>query len=92
MPRAVSENSSRIELRIQPSEKVALARAASLERTDLTNFILRRALPAAHDVIAQAERLQLSERDSLRVLDLLENPPAPNDRLKQAARALRDHK
>ena len=30
----------------------------------------------------------LSERDSLRVLNLLENPPAPNARLLAAARTL----
>jgi uncharacterized protein (DUF1778 family) len=33
-------------------------------------------------------RLQLSERDSLRILDLLENPPAPNGKLLAAARSL----
>jgi uncharacterized protein (DUF1778 family) len=32
--------------------------------------------------------MHLSERDSLRVLDLLENPPAPNAKLLAAARAL----
>jgi uncharacterized protein (DUF1778 family) len=32
--------------------------------------------------------LQLSGRDSLRVLDLLENPPKPNRKLLAAARAL----
>ena len=32
-------------------------------------------------------RNTLSERDSLRVLALLENPPAANDRLVRAARA-----
>jgi len=45
-------------------------------------------LVAARDVIAQAEQVQLSERDSLRVLDLLENPPGPNPRLIAAAQAL----
>ncbi|MHB8886198.1 MAG: type II toxin -antitoxin system TacA 1-like antitoxin [Methylovirgula sp.] len=37
--------------------------------------------------IAEAERLVLSERDSLRVLDLLENPPAASERLKRVAKA-----
>jgi uncharacterized protein (DUF1778 family) len=87
MPRPVSD-SSRIELRTRPEEKAVLARAASLERTDLTSFILRAVLPAAQKVIERAERLQLSERDSLRVLELLENPPEPNARLMAAARTL----
>lgn len=88
MPRAVVENNSRIELRVREDEKATLARAASLERTDLTNFILRTALPAARAVIDRAEYLRLSERDSLRVLDLLEHPPEPNEKLVAAARAL----
>ena len=44
-------------------------------------------LPHAETDIAEAERLMLSERDSLRVLDLLENPPAAHDRLVRAANA-----
>jgi hypothetical protein len=40
----------------------------------------------AESEIAQAERLSLSERDSLRVLKLLENPPAPTARLLRAAK------
>jgi uncharacterized protein (DUF1778 family) len=63
-------------------------RAVALEQTDLTDFILRNALQAADAVIDKAERMVLSERDSLRVLDLLENPPEPNERLIAAARAL----
>ena len=39
-------------------------------------------------VVEEADHVQLSERDSLRVLDLLESPPAPNARLLAAARAL----
>ena len=37
---------------------------------------------------SKAEHLALSERDSLRVLDVLENPPAPNAKLLAAARRL----
>ena len=58
------------------------------EHTDMTDFILRHALDAARKVIEQAEHLTLSERDSLRVLDALENPPAPNAKLLAAARRL----
>jgi uncharacterized protein (DUF1778 family) len=40
------------------------------------------------DALNKEGSLQLSERDSLRVLDLLESPPAPNERLLAAARSL----
>ena len=36
----------------------------------------------------EADHVRLSKRDSLRVLDLLEHPPAPNAKLLAAAKAL----
>ena len=86
MPREHVDN-GRIELRLKPEDKAVLARAAALERLDLTSFILRAALPRAQEVIADSEKLRLSERDTLRVLDLLENPPEPSARLIRAAKA-----
>ena len=86
MARAISEN-GRIELRLRPEDKARLTRAAALKRVDLTGYILRSALPQADADIREAEHLALSEGDSLRVLDLLENPPAPNERLLRAAQA-----
>ena len=86
MPREHVEN-GRVELRLRPEDKAVLARAAAIERLDLTSFILRAALPRAEEVITEAETLKLSERDSLRVLDLLENPPEPSARLIRAAKA-----
>jgi uncharacterized protein (DUF1778 family) len=88
VPRVAIEDNSRIALRILPAHKAKIIRAAALEKTDLTNFLLQHALRAAESVIEKAERVALSERDSMRVLDLLENPPAPNARLVRAAQAL----
>jgi uncharacterized protein (DUF1778 family) len=88
MPRLAVEDNSRLSLRIRAEEKTLLLRAVALSRTDLTDFVLRHALRAAKAVIEEADHVQLSERDSLRVLDLLENPPAPNAKLLAAARAL----
>ena len=65
-----------------------LLRAAALENTDLTDFVLQHALRSAKAVIQEAEHIRLSERDSLRVLDVLENPPRPNAKLRATARAL----
>ena len=86
MPRALT-NSGRIELRLRPEDKATLTRAASIKRLDLTGYILRSVLPQAQANISEAERLILSERDSLHVLALLENPPAAPDRLVRAANA-----
>lgn len=86
MPREHVDN-GRVELRLRPEDKAVLARAAALERLDLTSFILRLALPRAREVITGAEKLKLSQRDSLLVLDLLEHPPEPSARLIDAAKA-----
>ena len=88
MPRIAVEDNSRMQLRIRAEEKALLLRAVALSHTDLTDFVLRHALLAAKAVIEEADQVRLSDRDSLRVLDLLENPPKPNERLLAAARAL----
>lgn len=89
MPRIAIEDNSRMSLRIGAEDKALLMRAVALKHTDLTDFVIRHALRAARSVIEEADRVRLSERDSLRVLDLLENPPAPNAKLLAASRALR---
>lgn len=76
----------RIELRATKEEKRLLAAAAAHERLDVTTFIMRSALPAAREIVDRAERIVLSERDSVRVLELLERPPKPTSALIAAAR------
>jgi uncharacterized protein (DUF1778 family) len=88
MPRIAVEDNKRMSLRIKAKEKALLLRAVALNHTDLTDFIISHALSAAKAVIEEADHVKLSERDSLRVLDLLENPPSPNAKLMAAARAL----
>jgi len=88
MPRVAVEDNERMSMRVRADEKAMLLRAAALENTDLTDFVLQHALRSAKAVIEEAERIRLSERDSLRVLALLEKPPKPNARLRAAARAL----
>jgi uncharacterized protein (DUF1778 family) len=85
-PKRETIRSDRIELRASPAEKALLLRAAQLERLDLTTFVMRAALPRAESVVAASERIELTERDSLLVLDLLENPTEPPKRLVRAAR------
>ena len=88
MPKIAVKDNNRLSLRIRVAEKVLLLRAVALKQTDLTDFVVGHAVAAAREIIAEAEHVQLSPRDSLRVLDLLENPPEPNARLLSAARAL----
>lgn len=76
----------RIELRATREEKRLLASAAAHERLDVTSFIMSKVLPAAREIVDRAERIVLSERDTARVLRLLEHPPKPTAALLAAAR------
>ena len=86
MPRTLTDN-GRVELRLRPEDKATLMRAAAIKRRDLTGYILEAVLPKAEADIAEAEHITLSERDSMRVLALLETPPPAPDRLVRAAKA-----
>ncbi len=88
MPQPAIENNSRMSLRIPAEEKALIMRAVALKRTSLTDFVIRTSVEAAREVIEQSERIALSERDTLHVLDLLENPPPPNTKLMEAAKGL----
>ena len=89
MPRSATRD-GRLELRATIEEKRLLAAAAAYERLDVTTFIMRQVLPAARDIVDRNERILLSDRDTVRVLELLENPPKPTEALIKAARAFRE--
>lgn len=88
MPRPAVDDNKRMNLRIRPEQKATLMRAAVLKNTDLTDFVIQNALREAKTVIEEAERIVLSARDSLLVLSMLENPPAPNAKLRAAIAAM----
>jgi len=90
MPAPTIVRNDRIELRASREQKRILATAAAYERLDLTAFVMRTALPAAEEIIARNERIALTARDSLRVLDLLEHPPKPTAALRAAAKRRRN--
>lgn len=67
----------RLDIRLPPEEKQALARAARLEGVKLSQFVLAPALEHARKVIAEAERLTVTATAYQDVLDALANPPQP---------------
>jgi uncharacterized protein (DUF1778 family) len=90
MPRPGATRDDRLELRATKEEKRLLATAAAYERLDVTTFVMRQVLPAAQEVVDRNERINLSERDTARILELLENPPKPTAALLAAARSHRE--
>jgi len=88
MPRASIDDNKRMNLRVTPKVKATLSRAAALRNTDLTSFVTQSALREAEAVIEDADRIRLSERDSLLVLDLLQSPRPLNDKMRAAIAAM----
>jgi uncharacterized protein (DUF1778 family) len=88
MPRRSVNDNNRVALRVRAADKALIMRAVALAQTDMTTFILRTVLREAQLVIEENERVKLTERDSLLVMKLLENPPAPNAKLRKAAHAM----
>lgn len=90
MPTAVTIASAgkaeRLEARITPAQKEILQRAAELEGRSLTDFVVSSAQAAARLIIAQHEILLLSAKDREVFVNALLNPPAPNGKLRRAAR------
>ncbi len=88
MPQVPVETNDRMSLRVASEEKSLLMRAAALQHINLTEFVIRNAVSVARKVIDDNENLALTARDSMYVLDLLDNPPEPNHKLMAAAFAL----
>jgi uncharacterized protein (DUF1778 family) len=63
-----------------------LERAAALEGRSLTDFVVASAHAAAMAAIQRHEVITLTTRDSLAFTQALMHPPAPNERLRAAAR------
>ena len=90
MARTAVDDNQRLQLRVTPEHKARIVRAAAIQHMDLTQFVTGAALREAEAVITEAEAVHVSARDFTRILELLENPPAPNARLRAAIAALPD--
>ncbi len=80
---AIQTKTSRIDIRLLPSDKRTLEAAASLKRTSLSTYIVSAAVAAAKMDIEREEAITLSDEARDNLFRLLENPPEPTDALKR---------
>lgn len=73
--------SSRITARVTSHVQDKLQSAADLVGATLNQFVVQAALEKAERIIESETTVALSRRESIRLLELIENPPPPNDRL-----------
>lgn len=80
-----SMKTSRLDTRITPKQRALYERAVALGNfASLTDFLTAAADKQAEEIIQHHEELVLSEEDRELFIDLLINPPQPNDALRQA--------
>ena len=77
-----STRTERIEIRTKPEVKSLIERAAELQHTTVSAYLLNSALEKARTDIDEANTFVLSENDRERFFSALENPPTPNKALR----------
>jgi uncharacterized protein (DUF1778 family) len=70
----------RITTRITDHVQTTLQAAADLVGATLNQFVVQAALEKAQRVIESESTMILSRQESLRLLELIDNPPARNDK------------
>ncbi len=81
---AVLAKQERIGARVPHEVYETLCRAAELSGATVNQFLVQSALKEAQAVIEREEIIRLSSRDWNWLLDLVDNPPKPNSKLKAA--------
>ena len=70
-------------IRISDEGKNILEQAAEINKTSLSNYIMLIILKQAVLDIKENEKIHLTGKSAKIMLDLLTNPPEPNDALKE---------
>ena len=78
----------RIDLRLTDDDKSIIEEAAAISNQTITQFVVASASERAAEVIEQHRRMVLNEQSWSLVMEAITQPPAPNDRLKRAAKRL----
>ncbi len=79
---AITLKDVRIDLRANSNQKSLLEKAAELKHISLSSYILASSLNQANLDLAENENLVLSNQDRNFIMNLLDNPPEPNEALK----------
>ena len=79
---ATANQQTRIELRTTDSVMKLLSRAASLNGTDMSSFILACAMEKAHQILEEHNSISLSYEGQLALLKALKNPGKPTQEMK----------
>ena len=86
----LAQTGKRLTTRITDPVQEKLQAAADLVGATLNQFVVQAALEKAEKIIESESTIVLTRRESLRLLEMIENPPPRNEKFLQAqARYLR---
>ncbi|WP_241606577.1 DUF1778 domain-containing protein [Rosenbergiella epipactidis] len=78
----------RIDIRLNEDEKSLIEEAAAFRNQTVSQFVLSSASQLASEVVEQHHRIVLAQDAWSAVMNAIDNPPAPNERLRSAATRL----
>lgn len=81
----------RTEARLRPEQKARIERAATLKGLSVSDFMVQNADEAAIRTIQEYETWTLNATDRNLFVEALLSPPAPNARLRSAAKRYKAH-
>ena len=81
---AAAEEKARITARVPTGVQATLEEAAAFLGVPVNSFVVTAAMEKAGDVLAKERVIQLTDRDAEFLIELMEDPPAPNAALCQA--------
>jgi uncharacterized protein (DUF1778 family) len=81
---AVNKTEERIPARMPLEVYERIAAAAQTVGATLNQFLVQSALDKANDILERERVIRLSTKAAEALFGLIENPPDPNDRLKEA--------
>ncbi|MDQ2841751.1 MAG: DUF1778 domain-containing protein [Acidobacteriota bacterium] len=75
----------RLEARVSRETKALCQKAAAIQGSTLTDFVVNSAVEVAKRTVRENEFVVLTQRDRVAFVEALLNAPAPNARLRKAA-------
>ncbi len=89
MAQVLEEPRKRITARVSDGVRDTLEQAAELLGATVNQFVVQTAYVEAQRVIERESVIRLSQKDARKILSLLDHPPKPNKRLKDAVKAFK---
>lgn len=86
----MERKTERITARIARNALEKIEYAASLQGATINQFLVSSALANAENIIEHERKIELSQEEAKRFLDIIDAPPKPNENLRAAFQSYQD--